>query len=77
MENDKIKYRGHYRQTIFALKTLSRYNFTSVLAIQNFYNLSQEILIENFTRIFNKKQAEGFSLGFTHLYLFLYLLSFI
>ena len=33
--NDEVKYRGHFRQTIFALKTLSRYNFTSVLTVQN------------------------------------------
>ena len=40
LESDKVKYRGHYRQTISALKILSRYNFTSVLSIQNFYKLS-------------------------------------
>ena len=32
-ENDISKYRGNFRQTIFALKTLSRYNFKSVLTI--------------------------------------------
>lgn len=53
MENDKVKYRGHYRQTLSALKILSRYNFTTVLSIQNFYKLSHLILQENFKRIFN------------------------
>ena len=51
MQNDKSKYRGNYRQTLFALKTLSRYNFTSVLAIQNVYNLGvneSEIVLDKF-----------------------------
>ena len=41
LENDKAKYRGNFRQTIFALKTLSRYNFESVLVVQNFYKLKE------------------------------------
>ena len=52
VESDKIKYRGHFRQTISALKILSRYNFTSVLSIQNFYQLSEIVLKENFTKLF-------------------------
>ena len=55
-ENDMVKYRGNYRQTIFALKTLSGYNFNSVLTIQNSYNLSTDEIYNNFKRIF-KEQA--------------------
>ena len=54
MDNDKIKYRGNYRQTIFALQTLSRYNFNSVLSLQNYYHLSESKLKENFSEIFKK-----------------------
>ena len=39
IESDKVKYRGNYRQTIYSLKILSRYGFTTVLTVQNFYNL--------------------------------------
>ena len=53
-ENDKVKYRGNFRQTLFALKTLSRYNFTSVLAIQNYYKLDENPLYENFMNIFRE-----------------------
>ena len=35
IESDKVRYRGNFRQTIFALKTLSRYNFNSVLSVLN------------------------------------------
>lgn len=55
LENDKSKYRGHFRQTIFALKTLSRYNFVSVLTIQNFYNLEKISINEMFNKIFKEQ----------------------
>ena len=54
IESDKAKYRGNFRQTIYALKTLSRYNFNSVLTVQNFYNLSESEILENFNFIFKE-----------------------
>lgn len=56
IENDKSKYRGNYRQTIFALKTLSRYNFTSVLVFQNYYNLEHCVIREMFNKIFKEQE---------------------
>lgn len=58
-ESDKVKYRGHFRQTISALKILSRYNFNSVLSIQNFYKLSEIVLKENFERIFEQNNISN------------------
>lgn len=55
-ENDRIKYRGNYRQIIFALKTLSRYNFNSVLSIQNFYKLPENEILSNFEIIFESQE---------------------
>ena len=54
--NDEVKYRGHFRQTIFALKTLSRYNFTSVLTVQNYYKLEKNVLLEKFKQIFKENE---------------------
>ena len=56
LESDKVKYRGHYRQTFFALKTLSRYNFSSVLCIQNHYKIDKNILSEQFYKIFKEQE---------------------
>lgn len=53
-ENDKIKYRGQFRQTISALKILCRYDFSSVLSIQNSFRLGEPIIRENFARIFEQ-----------------------
>ncbi len=54
LENDKLKYRGCFRQTIFALKALSRYSFQSILTIQNDYQLDKIEIKENFKKIFNE-----------------------
>lgn len=59
LESDRVKYRGHFRQTISVLKILSRYNFTSVLSVQNFYKLSDLVLKENFQRIFTENGIEN------------------
>ena len=56
LDNDKAKYRGNFRQTIYSLKTLSRYNFNSVLTVQNFYNLKEANIRENFMRIFKEQE---------------------
>ena len=56
IDNDKIKYRGHYRQVIFALKTLSRYNFTSVLSFQNSYRLEQNIINLKINELFKEQE---------------------
>ena len=67
-ENDKIKYRGNFRQTIFALKTLCRYNFNSVLSVQNYFKLSEIDLEENFKRIFSENEIlnTDLQINFSH-----------
>ena len=64
-ESDKVKYRGNYRQIIFALKTLCRYNFNSVLSIQNFYKISENEIKENFTQIFNENNITNTDIQIT------------
>ena len=59
LESDKVRYRGNFRQTIFALKTLSRYNFNSVLSIQNFYNLDKKEIMNEFSRIFAEQEIQN------------------
>lgn len=56
LDSDKVKYRGNFRQTIFALKTLARYNFNSVLTIQNYYKLDKNVIFEMFNNIFKEQE---------------------
>lgn len=66
LESDKIKYRGHYRQIIFALKTLSQYQFQSVLSIHNYYNLKENLLREMFINIFKENNIHNTDLQITN-----------
>jgi len=59
IESDKVKYRGHFRQSISALKILSRYNFNSVLSIQNYYNINAEVLKQNLKVIFSENEINN------------------
>ena len=63
--SDKIRYRGNYRQTIYALKTLCRYNFTSVLTIQNYYNLDKKEIINTFKKIFEENDITNTDIQIT------------
>lgn len=65
LESDKVKYRGNYRQTFFALKTLSRYNFSSVLTIQNYYKLDKNLVLEMFNKIFKEHEIYNTDLQIT------------
>jgi len=65
LESDKVKYRGNFRQTIYALKTLSRYNFNSVLSIQNFYKLDETEIQEKFNEIFKTQEITNTDLQIT------------
>lgn len=67
-ENDKVKYRGHFRQTIFALKTLCNYNFNSVLTIRNYFNLSEEEIIENFERLLAEHSITNVDIKITEVF---------
>ena len=65
IENDKSKYRGNFRQTIYALKTLCNYNFTSVLNIQNSYSLDNKELINKFSFIFQEQNITNTDIQIT------------
>lgn len=68
LESDKVRYRGNYRQTLFALKTLSGYNFTSVLSIQNYYNLEKQDLLTIFNSIFKEHEIKNTDIQITSSY---------
>lgn len=68
MDNDKIKYRGNYRQTVFALKTLSRYNFTSVLSFQNYYKLDDKLILDNLKKLFVEQEIFNTDIQITKSY---------
>ena len=55
IKNDDIRYRGAYRQAVFAVKHLMRYNFTPIITVTNYYNENQQVLWEGINKLFSDK----------------------
>ncbi len=64
VKNDDIRYRGAFRQTVFAVKYLAKYNFTPIVTVTNYYNLSEMELISGMKQVFQKI---GFELDESHI----------
>lgn len=66
--SDKVKYRGHFRQIISALKILQRYNFVSILSVQNYYNVEYDELNQNLEKMLKEKEIEGIDIQINESY---------
>ncbi len=58
IKNDDIRYRGAYRQAIFALKHLLKYSFNPIITVTNYYNLPEDEIVQGFGAVFNKNNFE-------------------
>lgn len=58
IRNDDIRYRGAYRQAIFAIKHLTKYEFNPIITVTNYYNLPQEEIVTEFNAIFKKNNFD-------------------
>lgn len=58
VKNDDIRYRGAYRQAVFAIKHLVKYNFNPIINITNYYNLTEEDILWGFKNIFARNNIE-------------------
>lgn len=54
IKSDDIRGRGTYRQTLHAIKCLTKYNFNPILSITNYYKEDKNILFEEFTKLCSK-----------------------
>lgn len=52
IKNDDIRYRGAFRQAVFAIKHLVKYNFNPIIQVTNYYHESPQKLLEGFQSIF-------------------------
>ena len=53
-KNDSVRYRGAFRQAVFAVKHLIKYGFMPIIVCTNYYNEEPNILIEKFQELFSK-----------------------
>lgn len=58
VKNDDVRYRGSYRQAIFAVKHLAKYNFSPIIHTTNYYNESWNNIYNNFKQIFSNIEYE-------------------
>ena len=62
IRNDDIRYRGAFRHGVFATKHLLKYNFTPIITVVNYYNLSDSELSQGFSELFNRYSLDDMSL---------------
>jgi len=54
LQNDSIRYRGAYRHAVFAIKHLLKYDFITIVAVTNYFNLPEEEIYKGFLNLFEK-----------------------
>lgn len=64
IKNDDIRARGAFRQAVFAVKYLSKYDFEPIVVCTNYYNEPENIIFDEFCKIFTKV---GYNLDKSHL----------
>ncbi len=58
IKNDDVRYRGAFRQAVFAIRHLLKYNFNPIIAVTNFHKLSVEELHQGFANLFTKNHFD-------------------
>ena len=53
---EELKKQENDKKTIFALKTLARYDFSTVLTVQNCYKIKPALIQEMFNKIFKEHE---------------------
>lgn len=53
IKNDDIRYRGAYRQAVFAAKHLLKYNLTPIITVTNYYQENEQTLWNEINKIFS------------------------
>lgn len=64
IKNDDIRYRGAFRHSVFAIRHLLKYNFTPIITVVNYYNLSSAEIVEGFDNLF---KSNDFDLNYSNL----------
>ena len=59
IKNDNVRSRGAYRQNIYALKCLDKYDFTNIVCVSNYYNEAHNKIISEFQERLNSVGIEN------------------
>lgn len=50
-KNDEVRFRGAFRQNLYALKCLDKYDFTTIMCVNNYYKEANQKLTDEFIMI--------------------------
>lgn len=50
-KNDEVRFRGAFRQNLYALKCLDKYDFTTIMCVNNYYKEANQKLTDEFNMI--------------------------
>lgn len=54
VKNDDVRWRGSFRQSIAAIKSLIKYDFSPIISVVNYYNEDKNVLMSEFSTIFDR-----------------------
>lgn len=57
--NDDIRFRGAFRQNMYALKCLDKYDFTSIMCVNNYYQEDERVIQNEFQRIIQEQELKN------------------
>lgn len=65
IKNDDIRFRGAFRQNMYALKCLDKYDFTTILCVNNYYNDDEKLIKSEFKKILETSEINNAMLQVT------------
>lgn len=57
--NDDVRFRGAFRQNMYALKCLDKYDFTSIMCVNNYYQEDERVIQNEFQRIIQEQELKN------------------
>ncbi len=59
LRNDDVRFRGAFRQNMYALKCLDKYDFTTIACVNNYYNEDENIILNAFKQIITESELKN------------------
>lgn len=57
--NDEVRFRGAFRQNLYALKCLDKYDFTTIACVNNYYKEDEKIISDEFKNIIQNSELHN------------------
>lgn len=58
-KNDEVRFRGAFRQNMYALKCLDKYDFTTIMCVNNYYNEDEKQLVNDMNALIQNSELHN------------------